>query len=358
MRAPSCIRFLLAIFFGILFSWALLAVWVMAAPLSILNESQVALIAKDELLRQCPRSDIIVFGDSRVEAAIDPRMIDLTTVNMARGYGNLVEDYYRIERYLDCGNKPRLLIFAADLAEYVRVNPIGFWQATVITQVLPLRERTEILDRITTSENAAPRPLVPGETGPYPFVPARLKNLLYTVYFPFLWSSNVMGSLQHGIILRYYDNARLRNEIFANHGRMEYRSVPHLPGQYLDVDVSSARPNPAIDYYLCAILAMLRQNDIPTLVMIMPVNDLTYAGMGGPVREGLMGYVNALPARFPNVIVADVDLPHWPDRYFADTILHMNDAGSAAVATRLNRCIPAILSGATADSRGLAVPES
>ena len=103
---------------------------------------------------------------------------------------------------------------------------------------------------------------------------------------------------------------------------------------------------------------MLRQNDIPTLVMIMPVNDLTYAGMGGPVREGLMGYVNALPARFPNVIVADVDLPHWPDRYFADTILHMNDAGSAAVATRLNRCIPAILSGATADSRGLAVPES
>ena len=355
MRAPSCIRFLLAIFFGILFSWALLAVWVMAVPLSILNEGQVPLIAKDELLRRCPRSDIVVFGDSRAEAAIDPRLINLTTVNFARGFGSLAEDYYRVGRYLACGNKPRLLIFSDDLAGYVRVNPVSFWQGTAITQVLPFRERNEIIDRIS-GPGSAFLALSPGEVGPYPNVPAKLKNFLYAVYFPFLWSSNVMGSLQHGIMFRYNDNVRIWNEIFANHGRFEYHIVPHVPGPAFDVELRVTRPSPAIDYYLSAMLTMLRDENIPTLVMVMPVNDSTYAGIAAPVREGLMRYLNELPAMFPNVIIADTDLPRWPERYIGDTTLHLNDAGAAAVAATLNHCIPAILSGAAANSCGLAVP--
>jgi hypothetical protein len=356
MSAPSWPRFLLATAIGALTIWIVFALWVVCAPMTILNAGQVPLIAKDDLLRQCPRSDIVVFGDSRADAAIDPRLIALPTVNLARGGGSLEEDYYRIGRYLACGNKPRLLIFAYVLPEYLRVSPRNFWQGMATAHVLGMAERNEILRRIASTGDDALRPLDWEEIGPYAMVPALYKSILYQLYFPPLYSSNVMGSLEHGILFRYYDNIRIYNATITNHGRSDYHALPHAPGPDHDIDMWSGRPHPAIEHYLLAILTLLKNNEIPTMIMVMPVNDATWSGIAVPVREGLMHYLNELPRQFPNVVVSDPDLPHWPDEYFGDTTMHLTARGTEAVAAILNRCVPAMLAGETAASCGLAVP--
>jgi hypothetical protein len=348
MSAPPWPRFLLETLIGTLSIWIVLALWVVCAPMTILNAGQVPLIAKDDLLRGCPRSDIVVFGDSRADAAIHPRLIALPTVNLARGGGGLEEDYYRIGRYLACGNKPRLLIFAYVLPEYLRVSPRNFWQG--------MAERNEIPRRIVGPGDDALRPLDWEEIGPYRMVPALYKSFLYQLYLPPLYSSNVMGSLEHGILFRYYDNIRIYNATITNHCRSDYHALPHAQGPDHDIDMWSGRPHPAIEHYLLAILTLPENNEIPTMIMVMPVNDATWSGIAVPVREGLMHYLNELPRQFPNVVVSDPDLPHWPDEYFGDTTMHLTARDTEAVAAILNRCVPAMLAGATAASCGLAAP--
>jgi hypothetical protein len=356
MRAPSSLRFLLGVLGGVLFIWAAVALWFMDAPLTILNAGQSPLTAKYDLLRQCLRSDIVVFGDSRVEAAIDPRLIDLPTEIQARAGGSLVEDFYQIRNYLACGNKPRLVILAWELPQYVRVSPKNFWQGSVIVHALTFSEQNEIVRAIGGPGDNALRAMDADDIGPYPSVPAWCKSILYELYFPVLYASNVRASLELGIVFRYFNNIRIYSEIVANHGRAEYRQLPHDPGPGHDVHVLSDHPDPAIEHYLVGILTMLKDREIPTMLMMMPINDATYVGMEVPAREGLMHYLNDLSERFPNLVMADKDLPRWPDQYFGDALLHLNEHGAAAVAATLNHCIPAILSGAAASSCGLAVP--
>ena len=340
MPVPAWLRFLLAVPAGTLFFWAMLALWVTIAPLSILNTGQTSLLAKDDLLKQCPAADIVVFGDSRAEAGIDPGMINRPTVNFARGGGSLMEDYYRLRRYLDCGARPRLVILSYTLPEFVRLNPQGFWKGTVIAHLLPFAERDAILAKLAaTGRNDAFRMFPDEGVLDYSYLPTKLKNLLYQIYFPPLYAPSMVNSLENGILFRYIDNIRVYYSTLHKQGRSEYHPLPHDSGPGREAALWTGEPNPAIDFYLHQVLALLQEKDIPVMLVLTPVNDATYQKMSPKVREHLMSDLGNLPAQFKHLIITDSDLPHWPPDYFGDPAMHLNARGAAAVAEVFNRCL-------------------
>src|ERR1051326_1780798 len=340
MTTPSLPRFLTAMAIGFFLIWALLALWIMIAPLTIFNVGQAVVIAKNDLLKRCPASDIVVFGDSRADAGIDPRLIDRRTVNFAQGGGNIAEDYYRMKRYLTCGAKPNVAILSYILPEYCRVDPLHFWEGTAMMHLITLSERNEILSGITEANGADAFHILPGEPPmEYPFLPYKMRNLLFEVYFPLLFSSSMLHALENGIVFRYHDNVRVYDAAIANHGRSEYHALPHEPGPARDAALWTGIPSPVVDRHLRMLLAMLHQNGISAMLVVMPVNDATYSAMPAPMRESLMEYLNALPTLFSNLVVPNTDLPRWPERYFGDSDMHLNALGAAAVAGILKRCL-------------------
>lgn len=340
MTAPSLLRFLAALLSGALAVWVVVALWITGAPLTILNTGQTSLIAKDDLLKQCPRSEIVVFGDSRAEAGIDPRLLDLSAVNFARGGGSPVEDYYKLKRYLTCGNTPRVVILSYTLPEYIRLNPLGFWKGTVIAHLLPMADRQEILGRIAAAGRGdAFRTFSDEGVIEFGFLPGSLRNLLYQIYFPLLYAPSVLNSLENGILFRYHDNIRLYDTTLADHGRSDYHPLPHDAGPGREAGLWTGVPNPAIDHYVQGLLTMLQEYNIPALLLVTPVNNATYAVMPAAARLPLMDYLSGLAVRFPELAVPDADLPHWPNQYFGDAAMHLNARGAAAVAAILNRCL-------------------
>jgi len=360
MTSPSWIRFIIAVFAGTLFVWAVLALWIIAAPLTILTRGDATLLAKDDLIERCPATEIAVFGDSRAEAGIDPRLIGVPTANFAHGNGLVAEDYYRVARLLKCGGKPRLVILSYNLTEYTRINPLGFWHGTVIAHLLTLVERDEILRRIEESNRDDAFRQFPDEAAlDYGRIPPRVKNLLYEIYFPPLYSAPALHSLESGIVFRYQDNMRVYDATSGNHGRSEYHPMPRDFGRPArDAWLWSGTPDPVIDHYLREILSLLLRESIPAMMLFAPVNETTYSAISKPAREQLLGYLAGLRTEFPNLVLADTDLPRWPDEYFGDVDLHLNARGVAIVAGILSRCVRAASGPAEYSSCGLAVPRT
>ncbi len=86
-------------------------------------------------------------------------------------------------------------------------------------------------------------------------------------------------------------------------------------------------------------LQLLHARDVPAMLMLMPVNEATYAAIPTVVRESLLNYLADVQRRFPWLVVADEDLPHWPPQYFGDGAMHLGPEGTSVVAAILNRCI-------------------
>lgn len=340
MRAAPWLRFSVFVLLGALLVWAGFALWIGLAPLSILDVGQAQLVAKDILLRRCDPARVVVFGDSRAAVGIDAGTIKSPLLNLATWGANPVGDYYRLRTLLACPDKPDLVVLSYSLPEYVRLTDLGFWGNTVYSHMLPLSDRREIIATIAAANDRTIFRVLEGETRPiYPSLPYDLKNLLYEIYFPPFYGATALKSLENGIVLRAHQNNQWYHAI-VDHGPIaDLPVVAHANGPAKDAGLWSGTPDPVIDHYFEAMLSLLEDDGIASVVMLMPVNDATYDAMSATVRDGLLRYLRAMGRRYPHTMLADQDLPHWPDRFFRDELLHMNAAGAAQVSALLNDCL-------------------
>jgi hypothetical protein len=73
--------------------------------------------------------------------------------------------------------------------------------------------------------------------------------------------------------------------------------------------------------------------------VVAPINTDTWSEIDPAVRDGFAAYLGAYAARFPNLRIIGETIPHWPDRFFGDGLLHMNPAGAELFSRRLSECL-------------------
>jgi hypothetical protein len=341
MSIPPWFRFLACVPLGGMAIWGGLAVWIGLAPLSVLDAGQVVSIVKDDLIRQCEATTVVIFGDSRADESIEPRRLPVPALNLSLGGGSPMVDFYRLRRLLTCPHKPGLVILSYSLPELVRLTDWAFWANSVSTHMLTFSERREILKAIDMANAKGFVQAVPGDAAiDFSYIPGAARNLLYQIYFPPFYGANALKSLKDGVAIRMRENTRIREAIFRDHGEPEFGEHPkEYGGVGHDAELTIDAANPAIDLYLNQILELLAERRIPSIFAVMPVNNATYNAMPAAVREHLMRYLGTLTARYPHSGVVDQVLPHWPDRYFFDHNMHPTEAGRAAVSAILAACI-------------------
>jgi hypothetical protein len=314
-----------------------LAAWIMLAPLSVLGFDEVQVLAATALLERCDPVRVVVFGDSRPIFGIDPGSLDTSVVILAEGNASPVVDQYRLQQRLACARKPDLVILSYILPAFVRVNANGFWTNGAFTHGLGLDEQWAVMRAV------APGLFQPMQTDAaetYAELPFGLKTVLYRSYFPVFYGPSVLNAQQTGLRSRLESNERVRDLIMAGHGHLEGRMAATWPEAALDVGLPDGGMNRVIDADLRHMLDLLAGRGIRSLLLLMPVNEATYAGIPASARAAVMGSLQALIERYPLTRLADRDLPHWPDRFFGDLYMHMNKAGTAAVSAILNACLP------------------
>ena len=99
------------------------------------------------------------------------------------------------------------------------------------------------------------------------------------------------------------------------------------------------RASPVADHYFAATLALLQARGIGADFVVAPVNADTWSGIDPAVRDGFAAYLRGYAERYPNLRIIGGTIPHWPDRFFGDGLLHMNPAGAELFSRRLAECL-------------------
>jgi hypothetical protein len=120
-RAPelSHTSFLCATGLIAILLWCAIWAYVAAFPMAYLDRNYPLAQAKRQLAAECLPERVIVFGDSRAVAAIDPKFMSLQVVNLAYPGASPVENYFLVRKALDCGTPPKLVVLDQEAALYV-----------------------------------------------------------------------------------------------------------------------------------------------------------------------------------------------------------------------------------------------
>ncbi len=289
------------------------------APLSFLDPEYAAWLAKERFLAGCDLGEVIVVGDSRAAADIEPGLLPTRTTNLALGGGEPIEAYVALRRALACPNPPRRVVISFDAGHFAR--PDLFWERSVAYGFLDWGDLEEL--------RLASRQLDDGSIYARPHedgLPPRLRAMLYTVRFPSLY----FGSLLHGgVFLRKWENeAGLRRALDAR-GQYFFGTAAGTNIVAVEGHLNTFRPLPILDWYFDRMLALLAAHGIEADFVATPMNQATWSSVRPQVREGFEKYLEAYAARYPNLHIVGPVMPHWPDRYFGDAFSHLNPEGAA-----------------------------
>ncbi len=270
-------------------AFAVVWLYVALAPLAFLDPEYAAWAAKAHFLTTCNLGDVVIAGDSRAAADIQPALLKTPTTNLALGGGEPIEAFAVLRRAMACPKPPRRVIISFGIGHFVR--PDLFWQRSVAYGFLDFADLEELrLASASLNDESIYRMQLPDGLAP------RLRAALYAVRFPSLYFGNL---LHGGVFLRLPEN-----------------------------------------------LAMLAARGVEVDFVSTPMNETTWHSVRPAVAEAFATYLREYAQRYPNLHIVGPLLPHWPDRYFGDSFSHLNPEGSAL----FSRAFAAWLSGKTPDA--------
>ena len=317
-------------------AFAVVWLYVALAPLAFLDPEYAAWAAKAHFLATCNLGDVVIAGDSRAAADIQPALLKTPTTNLALGGGEPIEAFAVLRRAMACPKPPRRVIISFGIGHFVR--PDLFWQRSVAYGFLDFADLEELrLASASLNDESIYRMQLTDGLAP------RLRAALYAVRFPSLYFGNL---LHGGVFLRLPENLAGLRRAEQSRGQYFFGTAPGDSVVALEGHIDAFRPLPVLDWYFDRTLAMLAARGVTVDFVSTPMNETTWHSVRPAVAEAFAAYLREYAQRYPNLHIIGPLLPHWPDRYFGDSFSHLNPEGSAL----FSRAFAAWLSGKTPDA--------
>src|ERR1700761_1658905 len=127
MSGSSSHRYLLGLAACIVLSFGLIWAYVLAVPQAFLESGYPVWKAKQDFISRCDMGEAMISGDSRAEAAVDPRGLDIPTRNISFGAETPLEGYFFARRAMNCATPPREIVFSFAMPGFTHVSPF-LWE--------------------------------------------------------------------------------------------------------------------------------------------------------------------------------------------------------------------------------------
>jgi len=288
--------------------------------------------AKETLLARCDFGAFAVVGDSRAAVDIAPVRLPMRVTNLALAGTTPIETYVMVARALRCAQPPPAIIISISPSHVAA--PDTFWGKSVRYGFLSLRDLFLLRDislRLHNTDVLQPEP--PDGLSITPRI------LLYEARFPALY----FGSLYHNVpFLPYRDNQALYAKVLRSRGQYYFASRAGPTAIGPEGELRDFVAQPVLDAYFNRILALTASRGIPVYFIAMPLDADTYDAVPPAEKRHFADYLRRYAAKYPNFHVATEPLPHWPNRYFADWLSHMNPTGVAVFNRMLAQCLARI----------------
>jgi hypothetical protein len=271
--------------------------------------------------------EILILGDSRVQAGLMPARLDRPARSLALPGATPIDAYYLFEDYLEAHAAPeRLLISFAPIFLEWRSTAL-FWAFAVKFKAHDWADFQEIARR--SRKLGVP---LEGRAGD---LRVRADWLLYHLNFPPYHAAELKNARWFS---RRGRNERLRRTVEADAGYAVYSRKQGADGLAHEAGLDDFAPSPLVDAYLRDLLALAHAHDVDVLVTAMPVSETSAAAITPAYRASYAAYMSALEADHPWATF-DPEIGSLPDVLFGDAN-HLNEAGAlevtAALAPRLH----------------------
>lgn len=301
--------------------------YIRAMPMAYLEGAYPIWVAKQDFIAHCDLGDIAIFGDSRPESAIDPRLLPVPATSITFGASSPVEAATFVERALRCATPPRRLILSFAPTDFTDVSAFfwenggrfGYLSYDDMQAVSETAERLgdDSLNRVSTRLGLS----------------GRVRNLAYSIWFPPLYFNSLVAARGFGRLRQNLDSeARVR----AARGYVPYPAhagpIVHAP----EANLTTFRPLPVQTYYFERILSDAARAGVQVDFVMTPISRTTQAEIRADVLAAFSDYLQSFARRYANFHLLTPRQPVWNDRYFSDDA-HLDPVGTALFTRMLAR---------------------
>lgn len=228
--------------------------------------------AHSAMVARCDVGQVLMLGDSTVNADYLPELIGPHVRSLALGGAHPMESYYILRKALRCPHKPKAVVFAYTpfkLATDLNDGGLIFWGRAINWHALSWGDAEDAratLRRFGDRKFLGPRSLFD--------LDARLKIFLYSHSFPPYYFPSFLGYLNAAI--RYYEHkpggqdigfrhrlwADLYRETLEDYGHHSYGQNAEFEHKDLETGILDYRISPLWDHYLRKAIRELHEQNI------------------------------------------------------------------------------------------------
>lgn len=260
--------------------------------------------------------EVLILGDSRVQAAIIPRRMGDSVRSLAFGSATPSDVWLLFERYLEHHRPPRAALVS--FAPFHLMEPIShgiFWVRTVRYKLWPIHDDLAFIAR--AKELGVP--LVDAGVGHGVVLEWLLRRFDYPPYYvPALRNARLWG--------RRAKNLQAAAEIAASRGHIYYGEQDFSHGLNRDVYRTHFEVSPLYDAYLRDLLARTAGAGTRVVLATMPMNASSFEALAPTFVSDYEAYLTGLAADFPGASV-ETRIRALPDDHFGDRH-HVNARGA------------------------------
>jgi hypothetical protein len=328
MSGSSSSVYLLGLAIGAVASFGLIWAYVLTRPEAFLESSYPIWEAKQRFISRCDLGAAVISGDSRAEAAVDPRGLDIPTRNLSFGAETPAEGYFFTRRALACPAPPRQVVIAFAPPDFISVSQF-LWENGTRFGFIHYDELSEI----SADARELHDPSVEAVQSRLGFGGA-LRNWLYAVHFPPLYFNALLTG---EVFRRQAINHAAFETTRAGLGHVDYfRHGAEPPFAGPAVITGDFHPVPVQTAFFERTLAMLAAHKIEAVYMPMPISQSIARRASKAGMEEFEKYLSDFARRYPNFHVVTPLMVVWPDGAFIG--IHMEASYAHRFTERFKAC--------------------
>jgi len=256
---------------------------------------------------------ILIIGDSRAMADLVPEYLSENSVNLALGGATSIEMYYTLKKYLENNETPDKVIVMFAPFHYSVID--NYWTRTAYFNYLTLEETMDLYSyaEATGSETLLKKgyqnDLISYRLRtPDKFLPALINSKLFT---------------------RYESNKQIYKNLVESKGYGDFGNLngcSELSYETHYDKMHNTKDALLLDLYLNRLLTFLKDKNIPTTLLIPPLNESSYNGLYYGYANSFTDYMENLKNKYPEFNI-HTELNYMDDSYFGDSS-HLNYEGA------------------------------
>ena len=287
-------------------------------PLNFLTDGPAVWSYQVDYARTAHRgaAELLILGDSRVQAAILPADLSHDTRSMAMPASNPMNGFFLLRDYLKNNPAPSQMIISYASYHLAFGAQKGFWNHAVKVNAFDLPDFLEIVER----SHRFAEPILPDASR----VRVYAEWMLYRVGFPPYY----LGDLDPSDIQRRgRDNREIWRKLAQSRGHQFIgEKLERHSGLAYESGFESFRPSPLNDSYLGDILHLAREHSIQVMMIPMPLNETTLRALKPGFVDEYRNYVSRIQAEFPEIVAISIH-EALPATAFGDPN-HLNHSGA------------------------------